>query len=204
MVGGFVYDTGFSGSYTWTGSTADAIDTSGVSNPAPQAVYQTLPVRVDWYPFSYTLGNLTPGASYTVRLHFAEPFVQQGGTAAVQRGHQRHAGADELRHLADGGGQGQGGGARRSRPRPTPTGRSRSTSAGGRRTPLVNGIEVLSGSTVVQAINCGLLAGGTITINPGTFTNQGSLQASDGGSVERQRAERAPGHGERCRRAATA
>ena len=45
---------------------------------------------------------------------------------------------------------------------------------------MVNGIEVLSGSTVVQAINCGQLAGGTITINPSTFTNQGSLQASHG------------------------
>ena len=43
---------------------------------------------------------------------------------------------------------------------------------------MVNGIEVLSGSTVVQAINCGQLAGGTITINPSTFTNQGTLQAT--------------------------
>ena len=32
----------------------------------------------------------------------------------------------------------------------------------------------------VQAINCGELAGGTITINPGSFTNQGSLQVSNG------------------------
>ena len=46
--------------------------------------------------------------------------------------------------------------------------------------PLVNGIEVLSGSTVVQAINCGELAGGTLTVNPSTFTNQGSLQATNG------------------------
>ena len=58
----FAYDTGFSNG--WTGSTADAIDTSGVSDPAPQAVYQT------WRTgdFTYALGNLTPGASYTVRL----------------------------------------------------------------------------------------------------------------------------------------
>ena len=44
----------------------------------------------------------------------------------------------------------------------------------------VNGIEVLSGSTVVQAINCGQLAGGTLTINPGVFTNQGTVAVSNG------------------------
>ncbi len=42
--------------------------------------------------------------------------------------------------------------------------------------PLVNGIELDSGGTIVQAINCGELAGGTITVNPGTFTNQGTLE----------------------------
>ena len=64
----FAYDSGFSGG--GTGNTADAIDTSGVSNPAPAVVYET------WCAgsaFSYALTNLTAGASYTVRLHFAEP-----------------------------------------------------------------------------------------------------------------------------------
>ena len=36
----------------------------------------------------------------------------------------------------------------------------------------LNGLELLSGTTPVLAINAGLLAGGTITINPTTFTNQ--------------------------------
>ncbi len=49
-----------------------------------------------------------------------------------------------------------------------------------RGTPLVNGIEVDSGGSIVQAINCGELAGGTITVNPGTFTNQGTLQVQNG------------------------
>ena len=44
------------------------INTSGVTNPAPQAVYQT----ERYGNFSYVLPNLTPGAAYTVRLHFAE------------------------------------------------------------------------------------------------------------------------------------
>ena len=67
---GFVYDTGFSGPSYYDGSTSDPIDTSGVTNPAPQAVYQTWRA---WYDFGYTLGNLTPGTSYMVRLDFADP-----------------------------------------------------------------------------------------------------------------------------------
>ena len=47
----------------------------------------------------------------------------------------------------------------------------------------LNGLELLSGTTPVLAINAGLLAGGTITINPTTFTNQGALQASNGGTL---------------------
>jgi len=44
------------------------IDTSGVTNPAPQAVY-----RSERYgTVTYTFPNLSVGASYTVRLHFAE------------------------------------------------------------------------------------------------------------------------------------
>jgi hypothetical protein len=61
------------------------IDTSGVSNPAPLAVYQTERWGGDSSsmpaPFSYTFSNLTAGAGYTVRLHFAEIFW----TAAGQR-----------------------------------------------------------------------------------------------------------------------
>ena len=49
--------------------------------------------------------------------------------------------------------------------------------------PKVSGIEVLSGGTVVQAINCGEMAGGTITISPSSFTNQGTLHATGGGNL---------------------
>ena len=65
LVGGFVYDQGFSGggaSYSY-----DVIDASGVSNPAPQAVYQTF----RYGNFSYSLSGLTAGRSYTVQLDFA-------------------------------------------------------------------------------------------------------------------------------------
>jgi hypothetical protein len=62
----FVADEFFSGGST--GSTSAAIDTSGVTNPAPQAVYQT----ERWNNNTYTFPNLIAGTSYKVRLHFAE------------------------------------------------------------------------------------------------------------------------------------
>ena len=49
--------------------------------------------------------------------------------------------------------------------------------------PLVNGIEVLSGSTVVQAINCGQLAGGTITDQPQHLHQPGHARKLPGGTL---------------------
>ncbi|BCL80088.1 family 16 glycosylhydrolase [Ktedonobacteria bacterium brp13] len=71
----FGADTDFSGGTAV--STANTITTSGVSNPAPQAVYQSN----RYGTFSYAVPGLTAGASYTVRLHFAETYW----TAAGQR-----------------------------------------------------------------------------------------------------------------------
>ena len=72
----FVADADFNGGLTatnWTG----AIDTSAVTSPAPQAVYQS-----ERYGAStYTIGGLTANTNYTVRLHFCENYF----TAATQR-----------------------------------------------------------------------------------------------------------------------
>lgn len=58
-----------------TSTKTHAVDTSGVTNPAPQAVY-----RAERYGnFTYTVPNLTPGISYTVRLHFAEVYWKAAG-----------------------------------------------------------------------------------------------------------------------------
>ncbi len=82
QVGTFVADTDFSGGSS-TYSTAATINTTNVANAAPPAVYQT--ERFGDFSngdtFAYTLPNLTPGASYTLRLHFAEIYW----TAAGQR-----------------------------------------------------------------------------------------------------------------------
>jgi beta-glucanase (GH16 family) len=62
----FVQDVGYvSGA---TNAYPDVIDVSGVPDPAPQGVYRT----ERWSPSTYVIPNLTPGAGYTVRLHFAE------------------------------------------------------------------------------------------------------------------------------------
>jgi hypothetical protein len=61
-----VADEDFSGGNS--SSVTATIDTSGVTNPAPMAVYQS----ERWGVFTYTIPNLTPGGRYTVRLHFAE------------------------------------------------------------------------------------------------------------------------------------
>jgi hypothetical protein len=72
----FVQDTGFSGGAT--NAFPDKIDVSGVANPAPQAVYRS----ERWAPFTYTIPNLTPGASFNVRLHFAETAFTGAGQRA--------------------------------------------------------------------------------------------------------------------------
>jgi hypothetical protein len=69
----FVTDTDFTGGTTVT--SPNTINTSGVSNPAPQAVYQSN----RYGTFSYAIPGLTAGASYTVRLHFAETYWTTAG-----------------------------------------------------------------------------------------------------------------------------
>jgi hypothetical protein len=57
-----------------SGTTANVINTSGVINPPPQAVYQSMmwiATLAGGY-FTYTVPGFTPGAACRVRLHFAE------------------------------------------------------------------------------------------------------------------------------------
>jgi hypothetical protein len=69
----FVADTDYSGGST--ASVSNTIDTSGVTNPAPQAVYQSN----RYGNFTYTIPGLTANAAYTVRLHFAEEYWTKAG-----------------------------------------------------------------------------------------------------------------------------
>lgn len=73
--GSFVADTGYNQGNTYS-DTSTSINTSGVSNPAPQSVYQTC----RWYSsFTYTLTGLQAGKSYTLQLDWAELSFQARG-----------------------------------------------------------------------------------------------------------------------------
>ncbi|NLE60970.1 MAG: hypothetical protein GX616_21705 [Planctomycetes bacterium] len=73
--GRFAADTWHDGGYTYT--TAASVDTSGVTDPAPQAVYQS--ERWASPSFTYTFPNLVSVGEYTVRLHFAEIYYTSAG-----------------------------------------------------------------------------------------------------------------------------
>ena len=70
----FLADEDFTGGGTI--NHANTIDLSGVTNPAPMAVYQTARVG----NFTYTIPGFTAGSSHTVRLHFAETFFSTAGS----------------------------------------------------------------------------------------------------------------------------
>jgi hypothetical protein len=59
-----------------TAATTNAITTTGVTNPAPQSVYQ----HNRYGNFTYTIPGLTAGASYNVRLDFAEEYWTTAGS----------------------------------------------------------------------------------------------------------------------------
>ena len=94
--GGFIADADASGGGTY--STSAAVTTAGVANAAPPAVYQT----ERFGNFAYTLPNLTPGASYTLRLHFAEIYWTAAGKRLFNVAVNGSPALDQLRHLPSG------------------------------------------------------------------------------------------------------
>jgi hypothetical protein len=66
--GNFVADNGYNQGNEYQDATS-SINVSGISNPAPQAVWQTCRWNAS---FTYTLTGLTPGATYTLKLDWAE------------------------------------------------------------------------------------------------------------------------------------
>ena len=197
-VSSFAYDTGFSGGYTSV--TSDPIDTSGVSNPAPQAVYQTFRYGGYWSSsFNYALGNLTPGTSYTVRLHFAEPSYSNAGQRqfnvsingtqvltnfdiAATAGGKDKAVVEAFTATADSNGQ-----------------ITVNFSQGAADYPLVNGIEVLSGSTAVRRSTAGSWPAARSPSTPAPSPTRAPCKPARR-DAERQRADGQFEHGERHRR----
>lgn len=75
-VGDFAADNSMTGGTARPNATSHAIDVGGVTDPAPQSVYQSERYGSS---FSYAISVPTPGASYLVRLHFAETFSSVSG-----------------------------------------------------------------------------------------------------------------------------
>ena len=61
---------------SYVASSTTPVNTSGLANPAPQAVYQSYRYGPS---FSYAVEGLEPGAPYTVRLDFAELYFTKPG-----------------------------------------------------------------------------------------------------------------------------
>ena len=59
-----------------TAAVTNAISTTGVTNPAPQSVYQ----HNRYGNFTYAIPGFTAGTSYTIRLHFAEEYWTTAGS----------------------------------------------------------------------------------------------------------------------------
>ena len=76
-VGSYSADTDFNSGNVFSDTSTTINTAAGLdSNPAPQGVYQTC----RWATaFTYTIPNLTPGATYTVQLHWAELTWQTAG-----------------------------------------------------------------------------------------------------------------------------
>ena len=72
---GFLADQDYSAG-PWTYANSAPINTSAVTNPAPQAVYQT---EREGGAFTYTIPGLVAGRAYTVRLDFAELWWTSAG-----------------------------------------------------------------------------------------------------------------------------
>jgi len=70
----FIADADFAGGGTINHT--NTINLSGVTNPAPMAVYQTARTG----NFSYTLSGFNPSSNHTVRLHFAETYFKTTGS----------------------------------------------------------------------------------------------------------------------------
>ncbi len=72
----FAADKNYTTSNVSTSTNSTIVSTSGVTNPAPAAVYKTGRYAKT---FSYNVGGLNPTASYSVRLHFAEFYWSAAG-----------------------------------------------------------------------------------------------------------------------------
>jgi hypothetical protein len=174
--GDFAFDRGYTGTSSTTG-TSDAIDTSA-ANAAPQYVYQS--VRYG-SAFGYTLSGLTPNASYTVRLHFAETYFSSANQRVfnVSVNGTPVAALQGLDVFAAAGGMDKALVKDVNSVTADASGNITVSFTATTDNAIVNGIEVLSGTTGVLTVNAGDTLYYGLTISPATFTNQKTISASN-------------------------
>ncbi|MDB5389043.1 MAG: tandem-95 repeat protein, partial [Planctomycetaceae bacterium] len=172
----YLYDTGFSTSTTGTLTSPNSIDTSNITNPAPEDVYSTYRYAIG--TMRYTLTGLDAGAKYTLNLDFATGVSSVGAqTFNVDSNGTLLLSDFDIYATA---------GASLKAVRKTKIvtadedGQIVLTFTTIKGTAQINGIELLSGTTRVTAINCGATGSGTIRIVPPIFSNQGIIQAING------------------------
>ena len=76
----FLADTDFAGGRIGSSIPINLLDISSVTDPAPKEVYLTQRVGTGLGSFGYFIAGLIPGATYKVRLHFAEGFFKTPGS----------------------------------------------------------------------------------------------------------------------------
>src|SRR5216683_6611653 len=79
VVGAFIADTDFAGGRIGSSIPIDLLDICSVTDSTPKEVYLTQRVGTDLGSFGYFIPGLIPGATYKVRLHFAEGFFKTPG-----------------------------------------------------------------------------------------------------------------------------
>ncbi|MCX5661643.1 MAG: right-handed parallel beta-helix repeat-containing protein [Planctomycetota bacterium] len=67
------------GSTNFSQTTNQPVDTSGVTNPAPMAVYQSMAFANSATGNRISFSLPVPDGAYSIRLHFADPFFDQAG-----------------------------------------------------------------------------------------------------------------------------
>ncbi|NCY17792.1 MAG: hypothetical protein EBX39_13755, partial [Actinobacteria bacterium] len=163
----------------WTTSFNASVDRSGVTNPVSEEAYKTIRYG---YNLAYAFNGLTAGGVYRVRLHFVEDnytssdqrrmdvafngvTAQTGLDIYAEAGARYKALAKDYTVTADS------------------AGKILASLTATRDNASLSAIEVFSGSTRVASADCGGPTPGTITVEPATFVNQGSLRAAASSSL---------------------
>ena len=151
------------------------VDRTAVSDPLPEASYRS----IRWNNPSFALPGLVPGATYTVRLHFAELWKEQRRENVFING---------VKVLVDFGIAEAAGGTWKAVTRSfqataDASGRIVVSVQGTNDEGQISAIEVFDGATRVLLSDCGLVPGTVTLAASRSIENAGTLGAASGGTL---------------------